>query len=65
MRDIFHDELDEVGRDVMKMVSLVCVAMQRATRALLDADLATPRRSCSPTPRRRAARGDSRTAASR
>lgn len=41
MRDIFHDELDEVGQGVLEMVSLVSDALQRATRALLDADLVT------------------------
>ncbi len=41
MRDVFHDELDEVGQGVLEMVNLVTVAMQRATQALLDADLVT------------------------
>jgi phosphate transport system protein len=40
MRDIFHDELDGVGRQVVEMTDLVAVAMERATQALLDANLA-------------------------
>jgi len=39
MRDVFHDELDEIGAGVAEMVSLVATAMEQATRALLDADL--------------------------
>lgn len=39
MRDIFHDELDQVGREVIEMTGLVAVAMARATQALLDANL--------------------------
>ena len=39
MRDIFHDELDDVGNRVVEMTNLVAVAMERATRALLDANL--------------------------
>jgi len=41
MRDIYHDELDEVGATLIKMSQLVGVAMQRATSALLDGDLAS------------------------
>lgn len=40
MRDIFHDELDEVGHQIIAMTKLVAVAMERATQALLDANLA-------------------------
>jgi phosphate transport system protein len=40
MRDIYHDELDEIGTTLIKMANLVGVAMQRATSALLDGDLA-------------------------
>jgi phosphate transport system protein len=40
MRDIYHDELDEIGVTLIRMSSLVGVAMQRATSALLDGDLA-------------------------
>jgi phosphate transport system protein len=40
MRDIFHDELDDIGKGVLEMTKLVAVAMERATAALLDANLA-------------------------
>ena len=40
MRKIYHDELDEVGATLITMSKLVGVAMQRATSALLDGDLA-------------------------
>ncbi len=40
MRDIYHDELDDIGRRVIEMTHLVAIAMERATRALLDANLA-------------------------
>lgn len=39
MRDNFHDELDDIGNRVLDMIKLVAVAMQRATDALLNADL--------------------------
>ena len=39
MRDVFHDELDEIGAGVAEMIRLVAVAMEQATGALLDADL--------------------------
>ena len=39
MRDIYHDELDEIGATLITMANLVGVAMQRATNALLDGDL--------------------------
>ena len=39
MRDVFHDELDEIGAGVLEMIRLVEVAMDQATGALLDADL--------------------------
>ncbi len=39
MRDVFHDELDEIGAGVIEMTRLVSVAMEQATGALLDADL--------------------------
>ena len=39
MRDVFHDELDEIGAGVLEMTRLVEVAMDQATGALLDADL--------------------------
>jgi phosphate transport system protein len=40
MRDVYHDELDDIGRTVVRMTRLVRDAMQRATQSLLDADLA-------------------------
>ncbi len=39
MRDLFHDELDEIGAGVAEMTRLVAVAIEQATGALLDADL--------------------------
>ncbi len=39
MRDLFHDELDEIGAGVAEMIQLVGVAVDQATGALLDADL--------------------------
>jgi phosphate transport system protein len=39
MRDVFHDELDEIGDGVAEMIRLVAVAVEQATGALLDADL--------------------------
>jgi phosphate transport system protein len=44
MRDVFHDELDEIGAGVIEMTRLVAVAMEQATGALLDADLARAER---------------------
>lgn len=40
MRDVYHDELDGIGTGVVEMTKLVALAMQRATGALLGADLA-------------------------
>jgi phosphate transport system protein len=40
MRDVYHDELDDIGKGVVEMANLVAVAMDRATQALLDANLA-------------------------
>jgi len=39
MRDSFHDELDGIGTSLVQMGQLVSKAMQRATTALLTADL--------------------------
>ena len=39
MRDIYHDELDAIGSLVISMARSVAVAMDRATSALLDANL--------------------------
>jgi phosphate transport system protein len=41
MRDLYHDELDELGERVVETAGLVATAMDNATRALLDADLTT------------------------
>lgn len=39
MRDIYHDELDEIGNSLVAMTHLAGTAMERATNALLDGDL--------------------------
>lgn len=39
MRDIYHDELDEIGNSLVAMTHLASTAMERATNALLDGDL--------------------------
>jgi phosphate transport system protein len=39
MRDIYHDELDAIGSLVVQLAKSVAVAMERATSALLDANL--------------------------
>ncbi|MBS2962319.1 phosphate signaling complex protein PhoU [Actinocrinis puniceicyclus] len=39
MRDVYHEELDSIGRTLIEMTGLVGAAMSRATAALLDADL--------------------------
>jgi phosphate transport system protein len=39
MRDIYHDELDEIGKRVLEMTNLVAIAIEQATSALLDANL--------------------------
>jgi phosphate transport system protein len=39
MRDIYHDELDDIGKRVIEMTKLVAIAMERATQALLQANL--------------------------
>jgi len=44
MRDVFHDELDGIGAGVAEMIRLVAAAMESATGALLDADLARAER---------------------
>lgn len=40
MREIYHDELDTIGRNVIEMTNLVAHGMDRATQALLDSNLA-------------------------
>ena len=44
MREAFHDEMDEIGAGVAEMIRLVSVAIEQATGALLDADLARAER---------------------
>jgi phosphate transport system protein len=44
MRDVYHDEMDEIGRAVTEMIRLVAVAVEQATGALLDADLSRAER---------------------
>jgi phosphate transport system protein len=44
MRDVFHDEMDEIGSGVAEMIRLVGVAIDQATGALLDGDLARAER---------------------
>jgi phosphate transport system protein len=39
MRDVYHEELDSIGRTLIEMTGLVGAAMTRATAALLEADL--------------------------
>ncbi|YAL82875.1 phosphate signaling complex protein PhoU [Dermacoccaceae bacterium W4C1] len=39
MRDAFHEDLDRITDDLVRMTELVRTAMTRATSALLDADL--------------------------
>jgi phosphate transport system protein len=39
MRNLYHDQLDEVGELVVMTTNAVAVAMERATAALLDANL--------------------------
>ncbi|MBI1378728.1 MAG: phosphate signaling complex protein PhoU [Frankiales bacterium] len=39
MRELYHEQLDQVSDDLIEMTRLVASAMNRATQALLDADL--------------------------
>lgn len=39
MRDSYHEQLDDVSQELVHMTSLVGSAVNRATQALLDADL--------------------------
>ncbi|MGH3415651.1 MAG: phosphate signaling complex protein PhoU [Actinocrinis sp.] len=39
MRDVYHEDLDSIGRTLIEMTGLVGTAMSRATAALLGADL--------------------------
>jgi phosphate transport system protein len=40
MRDVYHEQLDSIGHTLVEMAELVDQALSRATRALLEADLA-------------------------
>ena len=40
MRDAFHDDLDSIGLSLVEMSQLANTAMVRATKAILEADLA-------------------------
>lgn len=58
MRDIYHDELDDLGKTLVRMTQLVRTAMERATRALLDGDLSGAERVISDDPQVDALRED-------
>jgi len=58
MRDIFHDELDDIGKQVIEMTKLVALAMERATAALLDANVALADQVMQDDPRIDALRDD-------
>jgi phosphate transport system protein len=58
MRDIYHDELDDIGNSLVAMTGLVRAAMERATNALLDGDLSGAERVISDDPRIDALRED-------
>jgi phosphate transport system protein len=50
MRDIYHDELDDIGKSLVRMTEMVRTAMERATEALLDGNLAGAERVISDDP---------------
>ncbi|MEP6598710.1 MAG: phosphate signaling complex protein PhoU [Actinomycetota bacterium] len=58
MRDIYHDELDDIGKTLVAMNTMVRHAMERATRALLDGDLAGAEQVISQDPQVDALRQD-------
>ncbi len=58
MRDIYHDELDDIAKTLVTMTELIRTAMERATNALLDGDLAGAERVISDDPRVDAVRED-------
>ena len=39
MRDLFHEELESITADHLKMATLICDAIDSATKAILNADL--------------------------
>jgi len=44
MRDVYHDELADIGKTLVQIAHMVASSMERATDALLDADLASAER---------------------
>ena len=58
MRDIYHDELDDIGRSLVRMTHLVRSAMERGTQALLDGDRASAEQVISADPEVDAIRAD-------
>jgi phosphate transport system protein len=58
MRDLYHDELDSIGRSLLTMTEQVSTAMDRATSALLDGNLAVAERVISDDPAVDAIRAD-------
>ena len=44
MREIYHNDLDEVVNELVLMSDSIQIAVRDATRALLDADLALTER---------------------
>lgn len=44
MRELFHEELAQLGRELAALCGLACAAMEQASRALLEADLALAER---------------------
>jgi phosphate transport system protein len=58
MRDIYHDELDDIGKTLVTMTQLVQAAMERATNALLVGDLGGAERVISDDPQIDALRED-------
>jgi phosphate transport system protein len=50
MREIYHDELDDIGKTLVAMTQLVGTAMERATEAVLDGNLSGAERVISDDP---------------
>jgi phosphate transport system protein len=44
VRDLYHDELDSIGASLVAMTHMVAAAMERASNALLDQNLAVAER---------------------
>src|ERR1700712_358573 len=58
MRDLYHDELDGIGRSLLTMTDQVTTAMDRASNALLDGNLAMAEKVISDDPAVDAIRAD-------